>query len=154
RFLLGASGYLALALTHALSIDAKPDDLFTAQLHPSAGVPALVFWVAAAVVTAAVARRTAPLSRDRGPEGLAQPLDDAQRALPVLVAWAVAILSMFACSLAILELAQAVSSGTLETNFERGHVAVSAFWGIVGLALLYVGLARRSRALRLAGFVT
>ena len=154
RFLLAAFGYLALALAHALAIDAKPDDLFTAQLHPAAGVPALVFWVAAAVVTAVVAGRTTPLPRDGGAEGLAEQLDDAQRALPVLMAWAVAILSMFACSLAILELAQAVSSGTLETDFERGHVAVSAFWGVVGLTLLYVGLVGRSRVLRLAGFIT
>jgi uncharacterized membrane protein len=35
---------------------------------------------------------------------------------------------------------------------QRGHSAVSAFWGIVGLVTLYVGLTRDLRALRLAGF--
>ena len=113
-----------------------------------------MFWVAGALFAAAASRRTAPPVRDRRPDGFVEELDAAQRSLPGLTAWAAAILSIFACSLAILELAQTVSSGTLQTDFERGHVALSAFWGVVGLALLYLGLVRRSRALRLAGFVT
>jgi uncharacterized membrane protein len=154
RFLLAAYGYLTLALAHALAVDAKPAELFRAELHPAGGVPALAFWVAAALLTAVASRRTAPPD-DRGTgEGFVAQLDEAQRSLPGLTVWATSILAMFGCSLVILELAQALSSGTLQTNFERGHVAVSAFWGVVGLALLYLGLVRRSRALRLAGFVT
>src|SRR5262249_44038303 len=39
----------------------------------------------------------------------------------------------------------------LDTEFQRGHTAVSAFWGALGLALLYVGLKRDSRSIRVAG---
>jgi uncharacterized membrane protein len=40
----------------------------------------------------------------------------------------------------------------VETDFQRGHSAVSAFWGITGLVALYVGLRRALRVLRIAGF--
>ena len=63
------------------------------------------------------------------------------------------VLAVFAGSLVILELAQAVSSGAVHTDFQRGHVAVSAFWGVLGLVLLYLGLVRGSRWLRSAAFV-
>jgi uncharacterized membrane protein len=38
------------------------------------------------------------------------------------------------------------------TNFQRGHSVVSAFWGLLGLAVLYVGLKRRLNWLRAVGF--
>ena len=60
---------------------------------------------------------------------------------------------LYAASLGILELSVHVSSASLHTDFQRGHTAVSALWGALGLALLYVGLTRRRRALRLGGFV-
>ena len=40
----------------------------------------------------------------------------------------------------------------MHTDFQRGHSAVSALWGALGLALLYVGLRSRRRSLRLGGF--
>jgi uncharacterized membrane protein len=40
----------------------------------------------------------------------------------------------------------------VETNFERGHSAVSAFWGLIGLVVLYAGLKRGVTWLRVVGF--
>jgi len=58
---------------------------------------------------------------------------------------------VFAASLGILELSQTAFAGDVETDFQRGHVAVSALWGVVGLSLVYLGLARGWRVLRIAG---
>jgi uncharacterized membrane protein len=41
----------------------------------------------------------------------------------------------------------------VQTDFQRGHTAVSAFWGLLALASLYVGLRRRIGLLRVGGFV-
>jgi uncharacterized membrane protein len=55
-------------------------------------------------------------------------------------------------ALSILELLQhAFPHASMQTDFQRGHTAVSAFWGLLGLALLYSGLPRW-RSLRIAGF--
>jgi len=39
----------------------------------------------------------------------------------------------------------------VETDFERGHTAVSGLWALVGLGLLVVGLLRGSALVRYAG---
>jgi uncharacterized membrane protein len=65
--------------------------------------------------------------------------------------WATGALALYATTLAILELFEDAGGG-LDAAFQRGHTAVSAVWGIVGLALLYVGLTRGVRALQLGGF--
>jgi uncharacterized membrane protein len=65
---------------------------------------------------------------------------------------AVAVLSIYALSLGILGLFEWLGPASVETDFQRGHSAVSAFWGVIGLATLYAGLTRELRALRLAGF--
>ncbi|HET6624633.1 MAG TPA: DUF2339 domain-containing protein, partial [Gaiellaceae bacterium] len=59
--------------------------------------------------------------------------------------------ALYAVSLGILGLAEAVSSASVETDFERGHTAVSGLWALVGLALLVVGLLRGSALIRYAG---
>jgi uncharacterized membrane protein len=61
--------------------------------------------------------------------------------------------ALYALSLGILEVAEHVSSASIETDFERGHTAVSALWALVGLALLVAGLLRGSAAIRYAGLV-
>jgi uncharacterized membrane protein len=61
------------------------------------------------------------------------------------------VLAVYAASLAVLGAFQ-LSDATVATAFQRGHTAVSAMWGLIGLALLYAGLRRRGRSLRLAGF--
>jgi uncharacterized membrane protein len=65
---------------------------------------------------------------------------------------AAAVLSVYAVSLTILGIAEALGGGSIQTNFERGHSAVSALWGLIGLAVLYVGLRRRISWLRFVGF--
>jgi hypothetical protein len=67
------------------------------------------------------------------------------------LAWIGGGLGLYVASLVILEVAQRVSTSSVQTDFERGHTGVSALWGAIGLALLLAGLLRRSRPLRLGG---
>ncbi|HEX3290888.1 MAG TPA: DUF2339 domain-containing protein, partial [Gaiella sp.] len=60
-------------------------------------------------------------------------------------------LALYAASLIVLELAIRVSGASLETDFERGHTALSAVWALIGLTLVVLGVARRSSLLRYAG---
>ena len=60
-------------------------------------------------------------------------------------------LALFWLSLGILQLAAWLSTASVETDFERGHTAVSALWALVGLGLLVAGLLRASPAVRYAG---
>jgi len=66
--------------------------------------------------------------------------------------WAAAPVALYTLSLAVLELFEQAFGGNVDTAFQRGHTAVSACWGVIGLALLYSGLMRRARPLRLGGF--
>jgi uncharacterized membrane protein len=119
---------LVLALGVTLEREATLRDLFTAQRHPGEGVPAALAVVGAAGVYAALRTRW------RG-----------------TVIWAASVVAILAASLAFLELAEFLG-GDVGTEFQRGHTAVSAVWGLIGLALLYAGLVRRSTTFRLAGF--
>ena len=60
-------------------------------------------------------------------------------------------IALYTLSLGILEVAERVSTASVETDFERGHTAVSGLWALVGLALLVVGLLRGSSAIRYGG---
>jgi uncharacterized membrane protein len=62
-----------------------------------------------------------------------------------------ALLAIYAGSLAILGLTQAIGGAGVATDFQRGHSGVSAFWGVIGLVALYVGLRHELRWLRLSG---
>jgi uncharacterized membrane protein len=119
---------LGLGLAVTLATEAVPADLFSAQRHPGSGVPAALAVIAAAAVHARLR------SRER-----------------TVVIWCAAVVTVLSVSLAILELFESLG-GPIETSFQRGHTAVSALWGLLGLALLYAGLVRRSTALQLAGF--
>src|SRR5207245_10917414 len=57
-----------------------------------------------------------------------------------------------AATLVIREVSEDLGGG-VETAFQRGHTAVSTMWGVVGLLLLYAGLRRTGRTLRLGGLV-
>src|SRR5204863_2672777 len=140
RFLLAAYGYLGLALAYTLAAEAPPRDLFVSGRHPADGVVALVFVVAAAALTALICWRTAPMEAGEGEAGPALAPGTSQRQWALATMWGAAVLIVFAGSLVVLELAEAVSSGTVSVDFQRGHVAVSALWGVVGLALLSLGL--------------
>jgi Predicted membrane protein (DUF2339) len=67
--------------------------------------------------------------------------------------WVAGALAVYGASLAILEAAQRVSPEGVHTNFQRGQTAVSAFWGILALVSLYVGLRHRRRLLRGGGVI-
>jgi uncharacterized membrane protein len=134
RLALGSAAYLALALAYTLGVKAPPDEFFTANADPAVGVPSVLFVTAATLVFALY------VGRDR-----------AIALRPYFWAGA-AVLGIYAASLSLLGLFQWVGLADVETDFQRGHSAVSAFWGLIGLATLYVGLTRELRALRLAGF--
>ncbi len=105
-----------------------PDQLLTANPSPASGLGALV-----AIAAATVALALTAASHRRW-----------------LLAGA-AGLALYAVSLIVLEIAMRVSGASLETDFERGHTVVSAVWGLTGLTVLVVGLARRSTELRYVG---
>ena len=158
RFQLASYVFLLVAAGYALIEESPPRDLLVSASHPANGVPSLAFVVVAAVAAAFLARHETPAARPLAPD---EPLTiarlggvlAAQQAL--YRAWTLvgaAVLALYGLSLVILEIAEAVSRASVETDFQRGHTAVSAFWGLVGLGLLTLGLARRTRPARLAGF--
>jgi uncharacterized membrane protein len=61
--------------------------------------------------------------------------------------------ALYALSLGIVEFAAWISTASIETDFERGHTAVSALWALVALGLLLAGILRASAAVRYAGLV-
>jgi uncharacterized membrane protein len=154
RFEVASFAYLVLAVGQALVRDAPPDDFFQATRHPESGVPSLLFAIGAAVVFAVTLRR----ERARSDE-FANPYDEIAGAIESRVPlWrrateaTAALLTVYAISLTILGLAEAVGGASVTTNFERGHSGVSAFWGFLGLVVLYGGLKRGLTWLRLVGF--
>src|SRR5262249_35236683 len=64
----------------------------------------------------------------------------------------IAVLCTYAISLTILGAAEAIGGASVTTDFQRGHSVVSAFWGLLGLGVLYVGLTRGLAWLRVVGF--
>lgn len=153
-FELGSFAYLALALGHSLVLEAPPGDFFQAGPHPASGVPALLLTIAATAVFAAVLREelgeppAGPSLYDQMAEAIQSRRDLARRAAEAVAA----VLCVYAVSLTILEIAEAVGGASVTTDFERGHSAVSAFWGLLGLVVLYAGLKRGLTWLRLLGF--
>src|SRR5439155_23807070 len=149
RYQLLSFAYLGLALGHALVFEARPDLLFDANNHPGRGVPTIVALAAATGVAAWFARE--PAAEPEAEEGvlsfLAEPLRELRAAQDV-VRWTVAglggLLGVYALSLGILALFE-LGAGDVETLFDRGHVVVSATWGLVGLALVAAGLRRAVR---------
>jgi uncharacterized membrane protein len=133
RIFIGAAAMIAIAFADAVGIQSPPGRLFVAQHHPASGVPALVCVVVALVV-------------------LGWYLTAKELRLARLSSWWVAgLLLVYLLSITLLDIVERVfGTASLHTAFQRGHTSVSAFWGMIGLALLYAGL-RRWRRLRLAG---
>jgi uncharacterized membrane protein len=136
RFLVAAHAYSALAVVYALGVDAPPRDLFISAVDPGTGVPAVVLAAAASLVVALprAVRREAPAIYEAG-------------------LWIAGAMSVYALSLSLLQVVEWISPAGIETDFQRGHVAVSASWAIVGLVLLYCGLRYELTRLRVAGLV-
>jgi len=128
RLELGALALIGAALATSVVLEAPLADLFVAHRHPAGSAPALL---AVDAATLAFARLRALL---RAP-----------------LVWVAGALTVYASSLGILEAFEA-TGGDVSAAFQRGHTAVSALWGAIGLALLYLGLQRSTRALQLGGF--
>jgi hypothetical protein len=143
----------ALAVGHALYVDAPLSDLLQATADPAAGVPTVVAVVAAALV---LARHTGGwrdrAEPDQGVLAFVAPVFTALReAQPLLRASAIFATvggAVYAGSLAVLEAAQRLGPDDVQTAFERGHAAVDATWSGLALALLAVSLLRRHERLR------
>jgi uncharacterized membrane protein len=132
RLQIAATAVYVLVLGYALAVEAPPRDFFVESAHPGTGVPALLVLAGSAVV---FAWRPGPVRSGK--------------AIALAVAGA---LSFYAVSLALLELAEIATDADVGTKFQRGHTAVTIFWGLVSLGFLYAGLKRRSWQLRTAGF--
>jgi uncharacterized membrane protein len=145
---LGAALALAvLALGATLVHLAPPLDLLVEDPEPADGVPALLLCLGAVLALA----RFAPIAvaaRDRFDAELAA----AGARWRTAALCGAGVVGLYAGSLALLGAAVWTGGASLDTEFQRGHTAVSAFWGVVGLAALYLGLRRYGGSLRLAGF--
>jgi uncharacterized membrane protein len=145
RLQLGGYAFAGLALGYALAVLAPPAELLLKDAAPADGVPALLLALAALL---GVTRRVWDAEeRDE----LDRRLAEVQRSWRPHALLGGAVLAIYAGSLTLLEVSQALG-GDLNTAFQRGHTAVSTFWGAVGLVALYLGLKRASPSLRLAGF--
>jgi hypothetical protein len=129
---LWVAGLVVSAVTTAAVVVAftPPSRLFEASQSPGEGLWVLAACIAALAAIAFVAAE-----------------EQARLALGAIAGG----LALYGLSLGILELAERVSTASVETDFERGHTAVSALWALVGLGLLVAGLLRGSAAVRYAG---
>jgi uncharacterized membrane protein len=125
--------YLVLGAGWTLVDQAPPSHLVLTKAHPGDGLPSLLLVIAA----------TATL-------GWALGWNERHRLVGI---WTTGALAVYAASLAILEAAQRISPAGVHTDFQRGHTAVSAFWGLLALVSLYLGLRRRRGLLRVGGFI-
>jgi hypothetical protein len=138
RLFVAAGGYLAIAAPYTLVDETPPSRLVYSTLHPGAHLVALVLVVAAVVAVGQLLRRD----------------DESGRAARDAAFWVGALLAVYGLCLAILELAERIAPGSdVATNFQRGHTAVSAFLGLLGVGLLYAGLKRARSGLRVGGLV-
>jgi uncharacterized membrane protein len=133
RLQVAALAYLSFAALFALGEEAPPTHLLVSRAHPGHGLPSLLLVIGATAV-------------------LAWSLSWNER-YRVQAIWAAGGLSLYAASLSILEAMQRISNQGVHTDFQRGHTVVSAFWGLVALISLYVGLKRGQGLLRVGGFI-
>jgi uncharacterized membrane protein len=133
RLQAAALVYLAGGAAIALIGEAPPSHFVTTTAHPGAGVASVVLVAAATAV-------------------LAWSLGWRER-YRLQAIWIAVALAVYAASLAILEAVQQISPAGVHTDFQRGHTIVSAFWGLLALILLYLGLTQRRPLLRVGGFL-
>jgi uncharacterized membrane protein len=147
RLQFGALVYLVFATGLSLGAYATVVDLFSAGEYPGSGLPSLASIVLATLATALLAGAPDAPQQDR----LDEQLDRIQPRVRVLGLWVAAGLALYGLSLAILELAERIGPRDVTANFQSGHTAVSALWGVLGLVLLYIGLRQGRTALRVGG---
>ena len=156
RFQLGAIASLGLAVVHVLAYETPPRRLFVESAHPADGVLALLV-VAGAVTAFAVATRYWPPARDEEERRLlGRIVHELRGVLPLIRRCALAlaaVLALDAASLAVLELAQRVGSGSVLDRFMAGRVGVSVLWALVGTVLVVAGAAGRRFGVWVGGLV-
>jgi uncharacterized membrane protein len=132
RFWFAAATGAAVAVVVCLELVTTPSRLFESSAHPGAGVWALAILIVALGWIAQLTPQSQPAGR-----------------------WTISIvavaLTVFALSLGVLDIAERVSSASVATDFQRGHTAVSALWGLLALGLLVYGLIRSERILQRSG---
>src|SRR5438094_4593993 len=133
RLQIASLVYLLLGALFPLAEETPPSHLVIARAHPGHGLPSLLLVIAA---TATVAWALGWHKRYRNS-----------------AIWTAGALAVYAASLGILEAMQRISSQGVHTDFQRGHSVVSAFWGLLALVSLYVGLKKRRGVLRVGGFI-
>jgi hypothetical protein len=144
RLWLASVSFGALAGAYTLAELADPGDFVHSSSSPLYGVPALL------LVGAALAALLLSLRRFEPADELDQRIDASVGDVKRVLVWTLAGLGLYAASLSILGAAEMLSAAGETTDFQRGHTAVSAFWGIVAFTALLVGLRRGSQVLRLA----
>lgn len=136
---------VGVAGAYALADLAEPADFVRAGSAPAEGVPAVALVAAALVGVLLALRRIEPVDAfDRW-------IDDRVEAAETLGRWSLAGALLYGASLGILGIVEALSNAPETTELQRGHTAVSAFWGVVALSAVVVGLRRGLRVARLAG---
>ena len=144
RLWLASASLTAIAGVYTLGELAQPGDFVHASSVPAEGVPALL------LVGAALASLFLSLRRFETADEVDRLIDDSIDAAKRALVWTLAVLGLYAASLSILGAAEALSTAGEKTEFQRGHTAVSAFWGIVAFTALIIGLRRGMQVLRLA----
>jgi uncharacterized membrane protein len=149
RLQIAALAYLAAATGHVILLDAPPSHFFEASRHPERGVPAVLIVVLALAAVAHFLRARTP--REPG-DGVDRAIERRQERWHNTGVAAATVLLLYAISLWILGLAEEIGTGTTAARFHAGHAAVSAVWGLLGLAALYAGLRKRLGWLQAVGF--
>jgi uncharacterized membrane protein len=130
----GAAGFLVLAATHALVVEAPPVSLITGLADPVAALAALGAVGGCLLLLAAWV-----------------PFGDARIAAALRGAAAVSALYL-ASALVVtpFETDAAIDSALLSAH-QQGQMVLSVFWGLVGVATIVVGLRRDLAIVRVAG---
>ena len=126
RALVFSGAFLALAAFHTLSDEARPDALVDGVADLGQALAAVVSVAVAALVVGFLAGRAD---------------------LRMVLFAVAAVAFLYAASLAIVDVIQ----GDAVERSQTAQVALSAFWGVVGLATIVAGLVRDVRELRLGG---
>jgi hypothetical protein len=137
RFRLWSTVYAALALGHALAVDAPVRALMTEAAASASGAPA-VLAVAAALVAYVWFERTWPESTGELDATVAE-LDPF---LTTAARWLAGILTAYGASLAIVG---------VSPSFDWAHVGVAALWSLTGLGILAVAIRHGSTQALIGG---
>jgi uncharacterized membrane protein len=158
RFRLAAAVYSAAALIHTVAFENHPRHLFTFVLDPAHGSYA-AYALSLALLTLSLSfGRLAPTGTEAGRlRALEQEL--ARLRLPIgdVLRWLALCVGTYASALLTLQIAERLGDAGL-SSYAWGQVGVTTLVGLIGWALLAVGLqdrgARASRQLRYGSLAT